>query len=113
MYALKNKVQLIGNVGNSPEIKNTESGKKLARFRLATSDQYRNAQGEKVTETTWHNIIAWGKLAELAEKYLEKGTEVAIEGRLTNRTYEKDGHKNYISEVQVNELLLLNNLPKA
>lgn len=113
MYALKNKVQLIGNVGNLPEIKNTDSGKKLARFRVATNDQYRNAQGEKVTETTWHNIIAWGKLAELVEKYLEKGTEVAIEGRLTNRTYEKDGHKNHIREVQVNQLLLLNNLPRA
>ena len=108
MYALKNKVKLIGNVGNAVEIKNTESGKKLARFSIATNESYRNAKGEKVTETTWHNLIAWGKVAELAEKLLLKGTEVVIEGKLTNRSYtDKDGNKKYVSEVQVNELLLL------
>ncbi len=108
MYALKNKVQLIGNVGNAVEIKNTESGKKLARFSIATNESYRNAKGEKVTETTWHNLVAWGKVAELAEKLLVKGTEVVIEGKLTNRSYtDKDGNKKYVSEVQVNELLLL------
>ncbi len=108
MYALKNKVQLIGNVGNAVEIKNTESGKKLARFSIATNESYRNAKGEKVTETTWHNLVAWGKVAELAEKLLLKGTEVVIEGKLTNRSYtDKDGNKKYVSEVQVNELLLL------
>ena len=108
MYALKNKVQLIGNVGNAVEIKNTESGKKLARFSIATNESYRNAKGEKVTETTWHNLVAWGKVAELAEKLLLKGTEVEIEGKLTNRSYtDKDGNKKYVSEVQVNELLLL------
>ncbi|CAN5536203.1 single-stranded DNA-binding protein [soil metagenome] len=110
MYALKNKVQLIGNLGNAPEIKNTESGKKLARFSIATNENYRNAKGEKVTETTWHNLVAWGKVADLAEKFLQKGTEVVIEGKLINRSYtDKDGIKKYISEVQVNELLLLNN----
>lgn len=108
MYALKNKVQLIGNVGNAVEIKNTESGKKLARFSIATNESYRNAKGEKVTDTTWHNLVAWGKVAELAEKLLLKGTEVVIEGKLTNRSYtDKDGNKKYVSEVQVNELLLL------
>jgi single-strand DNA-binding protein len=110
MYALKNKVQLIGNLGNAPEIKNTESGKKLARFSIATNENYRNSKGEKVTETTWHNLVAWGKVADLAEKFLQKGTEVVIEGKLINRSYtDKDGIKKYISEVQVNELLLLNN----
>ena len=110
MYALKNKVQLIGNVGNAVEIKNTESGKKLARFSIATNENYRNAKGEKVTETTWHNVVAWGKLAEIAEKYLQKGAEVALEGKLTNRNYtDKEGNKKYIYEVQVNELLLLGN----
>jgi single-strand DNA-binding protein len=110
MYALKNKVQLIGNLGNAPEVKNIESGKKLARFSIATNENYRNAKGEKVTETTWHNLVAWGKVAELAEKFLLKGTEVMIEGKLINRSYtDKDGNKKYISEVQVNELLLLNN----
>jgi single-strand DNA-binding protein len=114
MYALKNKVQLIGNLGNAPEIKNTESGKKLARFSIATNENYRNAKGEKVTETTWHNLVAWGKVADLAEKYLQKGTEVVIEGKLINRSYtDKDGIKKYISEVQVNELLLLNGKPQA
>ena len=114
MYALKNKVQLIGNLGNAPEIKNTESGKKLARFSIATNENYRNAKGEKVTETTWHNLVAWGKVADLAEKFLLKGTEVVIEGKLINRSYtDKDGIKKYISEVQVNELLLLNSKAQA
>ena len=114
MYALKNKVQLIGNLGNAPEIKNTETGKKLARFSIATNENYRNAKGEKVTETTWHNLVAWGKVADLAEKFLLKGTEVVIEGKLINRSYtDKDGNKKFISEVQVNELLLLNGKPQA
>lgn len=108
MYALKNKVQLIGNLGNAPEVKTTESGKKLARFSVATNESYRNASGEKVTETTWHNLVAWGKVAEIAEKYLTKGKEIAIEGKLINRSYnDKDGNKKYITEVQVNELLML------
>ena len=108
MYALKNKVQLIGNVGNAVEIKNTESGKKLARFSIATNESYRNTKGERVTETTWHSLVAWGKVAELAEKLLQKGTEVVIEGKLTNRSYtDKDGNKKQVCEVLVNELLLL------
>ena len=108
MYALKNKVQLIGNLGNAPEVKTTESGKMLARFSVATNESYRNAQGEKVTETTWHNLVAWDKVAEIAEKYLNKGSEIAIEGKLINRSYtDKDGNKKYITEVQVNELLML------
>ena len=108
MYALKNKVQLIGNLGNSPEIKTTEGGKKLARFSMATSESYRNAKGEKTTETQWHTIIAWGKVADIAEKFLNKGSEVAIEGKLINRSYnDKEGNKKYITEVQVNELLML------
>lgn len=108
MYALKNKVQLIGNLGNAPEVKTFDSGKKMARFSVATSESYRNAKGEKVTETQWHNLVAWGKVAEIAEKYLTKGKEVAIEGKLVNRSYEdKDGNKKYITEVQVNELLLI------
>lgn len=108
MYALKNKVQLIGNLGNAPEVRNTENGKKLVRFSMATNESYRNAQGEKVTETQWHNIIAWGKLAEIAEKYLSKGSEVAIEGKLMNQTYtDKEGNKKYVTEIQVSELLML------
>jgi single-strand DNA-binding protein len=108
MYALKNKVQLIGNLGNAPEVKTTESGKKMVRFSVATNDVYKTADGEKKTETQWHNIIAWGNLAEIAEKYLTKGSEIALEGKLMNRNYiDKEGNKKYITEIQANELLML------
>lgn len=108
MYALKNKVQLIGILGNAPEVKNTESGKKLARFSIATNEIYRNAKGEKVKETTWHTLIAWGKIADIVEKYLNKGSEIAIEGKLISRSYtDANGVKRYITEVEVNELLML------
>jgi single-strand DNA-binding protein len=108
MYAIKNKVQLIGNLGGNPEIKTTEGGKKLAKFSMATNEVYRNANGDKVTETQWHNLVAWGKVAEIAEKFLVKGSEVAIEGKLVNRSYnDKEGNKKYVTEVQVNEVLML------
>ena len=114
MYALKNKVQLIGNLGNAPEVRSTEAGKKLVRFSVATNEQYKNAKGERVTETQWHNLIAWGKVAEIAEKFLAKGTEVAIEGKLINRNYmDKEGNKKYITEIQVTELLLLGKATSA
>ena len=100
MYALKNKVQLIGNLGANPEIKTLEGGRKLARFSVATNETYRNAKGDKVTDTQWHTLIAWGKVAEIAEKYLKKGSEVAVEGKLINRSYnDKDGNKKYITEI--------------
>lgn len=108
MNALVNKVQLIGNLGKEPEVKTLESGKKMARFTVATNESYRNAKGEKVTETQWHNLVAWGKLAEIVEKYLVKGKEVAIEGKLISRSYnDKDGNKKYITEIQVNDLRML------
>jgi single-strand DNA-binding protein len=108
MYALRNRVTLIGNLGAIPDVKNTENGKKLARFSIATDEVYQNASGEKVTETQWHTLVAWGKIAEVAEKYLEKGSEVAVEGKLVHRNYlDKEGNKKYVTEVQVNELLLL------
>lgn len=108
MFALRNKVQLIGNLGNAPEVRNTESGKKLVRFSVATNESYRNAKGEKVTETQWHNLIAWGAIAENAEKVLVKGAEVCVEGKLINRNYtDKEGNKKYITEIQVNEFLKL------
>lgn len=112
MYTLKNKVQLIGNLGVNPDVRTTESGKKWARFSMATSDNYRNANGEKVNETQWHSIVAWGKNAELAEKYLVKGSSIAIEGKLVSRSYtDKAGTKKYVTEVQVNEILLLGSKP--
>lgn len=108
MYALRNKVQLIGNLGNTPDVRTTETGKKWARFSVATNETYRNAKGEKITETQWHNLVAWGKVAEIVEKYLGKGKEVAIEGKLVNRSYnDKEGNKKYITEVQVSEVLML------
>ena len=110
MSTLRNKVQLIGNLGNAPEIITLESGKKLAKFSLATNENYKNAKGEKVTDTQWHNIVAWNKTAEIIEKYLEKGNEVAIEGKLTYRSYEtKEGDKRYVTEIVCNELLMLGN----
>jgi len=110
MYALKNKVQLIGNLGNKPEVRSLESGKKMARFSMATNEVYRSQKGDKITETQWHNLIAWGKVADLAEKFLEKGSEIMIEGKLVNRNYtDKDGIKRYVTEIQVNEILLLGN----
>lgn len=108
MNTLRNKVQLIGHVGQEPEIKNLEGGKKLATITLATNESYTNSNGEKVEQTEWHRITAWGKTAEIIEKYVTKGKEIAIEGKLTHRSYDdKNGDKKYITEVVVNELLLL------
>jgi len=108
MNALRNKVQLIGNLGNDPEIVNLDSGTKLAKFSIATNESYKNAQGEKVTDTQWHNVVAWGKTAEIVENHLTKGNEIALEGKLTHRSYEtKEGEKRYITEIKCNELLML------
>lgn len=108
MNALRNKVQLIGNLGMNPEIKTLDGGKKLAKMSIATNETYKNAKGEKITETQWHNLIAWGKTVNIIEKYLSKGSEVAVEGKLINRNYtDKEGVKRYITEIQVNELLLI------
>jgi single-strand DNA-binding protein len=108
MNALKNKVQLIGNLGQDPEVVNLDSGSKLAKFSIATNETYRNTKGEKVTDTQWHNVVVWGKLAEVVENFLQKGSEVAVEGKLIHRSYEtKEGEKRYISEIKCNELLML------
>ena len=107
MNALKNRVQLIGHLGQDPEIKQTNGGT-LARFSLATTERYKNKQGERVEDTQWHNIVIWGNLAEIAEKYLQKGKEVALEGKLNHRSYEdKDGNKRYISEIVASDFLML------
>lgn len=108
MNSLKNKVQLIGNLGNDPEMVILENGNKLAKFSVATNETYKNTDGEKVTDTQWHNVVAWGKTAEIVENYLVKGKEVVIEGKLISRSYEtKEGEKRYITEIKCNELLML------
>lgn len=108
MNALRNKVQLIGNLGIDPEVKSLDGGKKLAKMSIATNENYKNAKGEKVTETQWHNLVAWGKTAEIIEKFLKKGSEVAIEGKLINRNYtDKEGIKRYVTEIEVSEVLML------
>jgi single-strand DNA-binding protein len=108
MNALKNKVQLIGHVGQDPEIKNFDGGRKLANFSLATNESYTNSKGEKVDQTEWHRVTAWGKTAEIIEKYVTKGKEIVIDGKLTYRTYDdKEGVKRYLTEIVANEVLLL------
>ena len=106
MKNLKNSVQLIGHLGKAPEITTLEKGKKLARFTLATNESYKSANGDKVTNTTWHNLVAWDNKAEYVEKFLAKGQEVLIQGRISNRTYEdKSGQTKYISEIIINDVL--------
>ena len=108
MNTLRNKVQLIGHMGKDAEVRHLDNGKVVASFAMATSDTYKNAAGKKVTDTQWHNIVAWGKPAEIIEKYTQKGSEIAVEGRLVNRSYEdKEGVKRYVTEIFISELLLL------
>lgn len=108
MNTLRNRVQLIGNLGQDPEMKTLDGGKKVAHFTLATNDDFKNSEGQKVSETTWHNIVAWNGLADLADKYLKKGEKVAVEGRIVYRNYEdKKGATRYITEIVLNELMFL------
>ena len=108
MSTIRNKVQLIGNVGNTPEITNLDTSKKVARLSLATNDYYRNQKGESVQDTQWHNLVAWNKQAEIIENYVPKGKEIAIEGKLISRSYEdKEGNNRYVTEILVSEILLL------
>ncbi|WP_339655120.1 single-stranded DNA-binding protein [uncultured Maribacter sp.] len=108
MGTLKNHVQLIGNVGQEPTITNLESGKKVARFSLATNEYYKDAKGEKQTDTNWHTVVAWGKTAEIIEKFVGKGKEIGVTGKLKTRTYTTDeGNERYVTEIEANEILLL------
>jgi len=108
MNAMRNRVQLIGHVGQEPEVKTFDGGKKVANITIATNDYYINDKGEKVENTEWHRVTAWGKTAEIIEKYVTKGKEIAIDGKLTHRSYDdKDGTKRYVSEVVANDILLL------
>jgi len=114
MRSLKNRIQLIGRVGKDPEYRLLDSGKNVVNFSLATSDSYKNASGDKTVETQWHQIVAWGGLAEIADKYLRKGSEVAVQGKLIHRSYEgPDGKKRYVTEIVADEILLLGKPPTA
>lgn len=107
MSAIRNTVRLIGNVGNDPESVNLDNGKKVSRFSLATNENYLK-DGEKVQQTDWHNLVAWGRQAELIQNFVTKGKEVAIEGKLTSRSYEdKNGDKKYVTEIVIREILFL------
>jgi single-strand DNA-binding protein len=107
---IRNKVTLIGNLGNTPEIKTMDGNKKMARVSIATNETYKNKEGERVTDTSWHTLIAWGPLVTILEKYTHKGSKVAIEGKLVNNSYfDKEGIKRYSTEVQLNNLVLLSN----
>jgi single-strand DNA-binding protein len=95
-----NKCILIGNLGKDPESKNLESGNTVTTFSLATSESYKDKQGNKVDQTEWHNIVLWGKLAEIASKYLKKGSSIYLEGKIRTRSWDdKDGNKKYTTEI--------------
>ena len=105
---MKNQVQLIGNVGQAPEIKVLDNGRKLAKFSLATNETYRSATGEKVQQTQWHRLVAWGRTANIIENYVSRGRRIAVQGKLNSRSYTgADGQKHYVTEVVVDEVLLL------
>ncbi len=113
MKSLRNSVQLIGRLGRDPEVKETGKGTSLAKFSIATSDSYRNAKGDRVEDTQWHNIVIFGKQAEIAGKYLRKGSEVAVEGRLVHRVYDDPkGGKKYFTEISANDFVMLGSKPK-
>ncbi|MBX7202517.1 MAG: single-stranded DNA-binding protein [Bacteroidia bacterium] len=113
MNNLRNSVRLIGNLGGNPEVKELPSGKKVAKISIATTEKYKDSDGKQVSETQWHNLVFWDKNADFAAKYLEKGNEVAIEGKLLNRSYtDKEGHKKYISEISVNEIMRVGGIKK-
>jgi single-strand DNA-binding protein len=109
-----NKVILVGNLGKDPEVRHLENGRAVANFSLATSESYKNKQGERVTQTEWHNVVLWTPLAELAEKYLKKGNQVYIEGKITTRSYEdKEGVQKYITEVVGRDITFLGSKPSG
>lgn len=108
MNTLKNKVHLVGNLGFDPEVREIAKGRKVARLSVATNESYKNASGERITDTQWHTVVAWGQTAEMAERLLRKGPPVMLEGRLVHRSYEaKDGSKRYITEVVMSNFQLL------
>jgi single-strand DNA-binding protein len=108
MKALKNKVTLIGNLGTSPEVKELQNGKKVARLRIAINEQSQSKNGQIKEKVQWHNLVMWGGLATVAEKYLDKGVQIAVEGKLNNRSWtDREGIKRFTTEVVVSDMLML------
>ncbi|MFM8319019.1 MAG: single-stranded DNA-binding protein [Bacteroidota bacterium] len=108
MGNIRNQVRLIGNLGRDPEFREISSGRKMARFSLATNDYYYGDQGEKIAETQWHQLVAWGKLAEVSERLLHKGSELVVDGKLNTRSYtDKEGNRRSYTEVVVLEMALM------
>jgi len=108
MSTLRNRVLLIGRIGNTPEIKNLEAGKKVVNVSLATNEVYYNDKGEKIETTQWHQLVAWDKIADIFEKFVDKGKEIVVEGKLLYRSYDdKEGVKRYSTEIVVQEIILV------
>jgi single-strand DNA-binding protein len=108
MNSLKNKVILVGRLGQNPETKTIDGGKKVTHFTLATDDSYKNAEGQKISEATWHNITAWNGLEDIADRFLKKGNQVAVEGRIVYRSYEdKKGVTKNVTDIVLSDLVLL------
>lgn len=104
MNTMTNNVQLIGNLGGDPEMKETPQGRKWVRMSVATSESYKNQAGDLVTDTQWHTVVAWGRQAEQVAQVLRKGSRVALQGKLVHRSFDgRDGQKRYVSEVVLNE----------
>ncbi|WP_421811319.1 single-stranded DNA-binding protein [Flagellimonas sp.] len=112
MSNFRNHVQLIGNVGEDPKITLLDGGRKVARFPMATNEYYTNAQGEKIQNTDWHQIVAWGKTADILEKYTAKGSEIGVQGKIKTRSYTtEDGNQRYVTEIVAEEILLMGSKP--
>ena len=109
MNNLSNRIQLIGNLGRDVEFKETTTGKSLARVSIATKEVYKNQEGEKVVDVQWHNLVGWGKVADKMNVFFKKGKNVAVQGKLTHRSYEdKEGATRKVSEVVIKDFMLLN-----
>ncbi len=107
MSTMRNRVSLIGHVGNDPEVKQLNNDGTVANLSLATNETRKNQAGEKITDTQWHRLVAWNGTAKVIEKYVKKGQEIAVEGKLVTREYETQGTKKYITEVVLHEVVLL------
>ena len=108
-----NKVILVGNVGNDPEVQYVQTDVPVARFRIATNESYKDKSGQRVTNTEWHNVTVWRGLAKVVEQYVKKGSKLYIEGKITYRQYEKDGQTRYFTEIVARELTMLDSRPEG